>query len=169
MSDPFDITNFDGILNSASEGKVAMLSGTYDQILGSLTATLLTSYMLKFNPLIVKKVSDDSAVPSFDALYSLLTSAPLSDVLSNLRTHVFAGDDDFSFPTPEGLCKISFFDLMFLSKFIDVGGRISNVPDLNIVQINTYLYNNNLNCASLKWFKEFIPNYAQVLKDRTNW
>jgi hypothetical protein len=83
----------------------------------------------------VKKISDDSAVTSFDALYSLLTSAPLSEVLVNLRNHVFACDDDFSFQTPEGLCKINFFDLMFLSKFIDVGGCISNVPDLNIVQI----------------------------------
>lgn len=168
MSDPFDITNFDSVLTSASpNGQVVKLSSTYNKIPNQSTACLLVNYILKFYAPAVQK-SDGTPVTSvYQVLYEYFTSDTIVNLLTRLRANVFLGTDVFQFVVASGTYQVNYFDLMYLSKFLDVGGRINNVPEMDLVNINTYLYNANLNCASAAWFKDFLPQYAQVLRDRT--
>ncbi len=168
MADPFDITTFDQLLtNSYPDGKVPMLSSTYNKVPNNLTACLLTNYIIKFYPPSVY-TQDNTLVNPYTPLYELLVSDTIPVTLTRLRLHVFIGSDWFSFNTPTGSYKINYFDLQFLSKFLDVGGRINNVPEIDIVNLNTFLYNSNMNCASASWMKHFLVQYAQVLRNRTN-
>ena len=154
---------------SSPNGQVVKLCSTYNKIPNQLTACLLVNYILKIYAPVIQKAYGSFATNVYQVLYEFFTSDTIVNLLTRLRANVFLGTDVFQFTVTSGTYQINYFDLMYLSKFLDVGGRINNVPELDLVSINTYLYNAGLNCAAATWFKCFLPSYAQVLKDRTQY
>lgn len=163
MSYPFDVKTFDDILaNSSPDGKVLKLSCSYNKILNIHTAHLLTKYILKHHNLQIG-VKNSKDADNYNLLKYLLSLKSLSEVSIWLKNSVLAGDVEFSFSTPFGLCTIYSDDLFNLSKFLDMNGQVENVPEINIKDINKYLYDNNLKCLTTNQLGQFLNLYVDHL------